>query len=103
MTRVFKDPAATAAADHVRWVAAIWGDRLGFVSRCRHEKRQIVVGHERYATDPEIATQIDALLYAFRHPSTPNPSGYAIVGLHELQGTEPEGVTAPPSQLSLIG
>jgi hypothetical protein len=98
MPRVFKDPAATATADHVRWIAAIWGDRDGFVSRCRHGDRVIVVGHARYHTDPVIADQIDTLLAALRHPGTINPSGYAIKGLHELDDTAPAG----DGQLSLV-
>ena len=85
---VNKNPAAIELADHIRWMAAIWEDRKGFVSRCQHSKKRVVVGHERYDSDPDIKTNIDTLLYALRHLNCAKASGYQITGLHELNSDQ---------------
>ena len=97
MPKVHKNPAAIELADHIRWVAAIWEDRTGFVSRCQHGKKRVVVGHQDYSTNPDIAFQIDTMLYALRHLDCGKKSGYSIVGLHEVEAS-----TADDQQISLI-
>ena len=99
--RVVKSAEAVALADHIRWIAAIWEGRTGFVCRPRHEKRQIVVGHADYATDPEVASNVDALLYALDRLGNAESVGYTILPLHEDPKANPPAAWKPPAPVAV--
>jgi len=96
--RVVKSAEAVALAEHVRWVAAIWEGRTGFSCRPRHEKREIVVGHAAYRTDPEVAANVDTLIAALETLGSAAALGYTIAPLHlEEETAAPAAVRVSPS------
>jgi hypothetical protein len=102
--RVVKSAEATALADHVRWVAAVWPGRTGFTCRPRHGgskesggQPELVIGHADYAADPAIASAVDALAYALETLGTAEALGYRLTVLRGDGGPPtPSGGDATP-------
>lgn len=80
MSKVFKDPRATALCEDIRRLYNV-NSRGSWVARPRHGDKKIVVGHPDYCNDLDISTQVDALISSLEHLGLAKAIGYTVHNL----------------------
>ena len=78
MSKVYKDPAATALCDQIRWLYNINPDG-GWIARPHHGNKEIRIGHPDYGKDENITRQVDTLFYTINTLNLCEKVGYTLV------------------------